>query len=172
MAGTKTRVFALLMTLIMIIAAVLFGGMRSLTKLRNQAVEEAFSNGGYELDQRANEAINLMDIIYEYEHENYSSVMWDCYDAIFAVQDTDSISAKLDANEQLSAMIEKVYVHLYTLNLTEAERTEADYIYDKLMEMDAALVGIEPTDAEKKFNKVLDEFPANVIAQITGVDAL
>ena len=101
MAGTKSRLFSIIVTIVMIISAIIIGGMRSLGGLEYQ-MEQIFENGDSHsspgsksaqdyLNTRINEANNLllagenkMDL--KYEKEVYKAI-----DALRSSEDRKSV---------------------------------------------------------------------------------
>lgn len=170
----KNRTAAIIITAVVILLSTLLGSHRSLIA----AAYRYFIEGedGYsiqrDLDTREGLANNLLVVAERYLLLD-DTMLLDLQDAITALQQANTISEKSAANQQLTAVTERMDLYLQEYPLSTADERYRINIRTDLASCNQTISHNEYNQMALKYNtEVLGKFPANVLKQITGVPDL
>ena len=173
----KNRTAAIIITAVVILLSTLLGSHRSLIAAAYPA-ERYFIEGedGYsiqrDLDTREWLANNLLVVAARYLLLD-DTMLLDLQDAITALQQANTISEKSAANQQLTAVTERMDLYLQEYPLSTADERYRINIRTDLASCNQTISHNEYNQMALKYNtEVLGKFPANVLKQITGVPDL
>lgn len=171
------RKIAVVITVIIMILATLFGAHRSLTA-KASIIEAYFvkGEGGYsiqrDLDSREGLAKNLQVVANRYLYEA-SDAMVELDQAIRGMDTALSIQEKAAANQALTAATERVYLELDGYHLSAADQKYRTQIRTDLASYNQMISHDKYNEMVVKYNQnVLGKFPANVLSKIAMVPEL
>ena len=177
MAGTKSRAFAFIMLLLMIVTAVGLGGTRSLANLRDKA-EDAFyysdtTEGiGTAFENQANAGSNLVTVAKRYLPETD-----DLVEAVdFAALDlkyASSITDKKAASDELSVSMEQLIAKLESRSDLSGEDMRYVSNFKNDLQNVKQVIKIDPyNEKAQEYNNALGKMPASIFARILGMKEL
>ena len=174
----KRRSVAALIMVLMILGGTLYGGHRSLMKLRDEA-EAVFYNGvdgdglgiQNDLNERVDLAYNMVTVAKRYLPEDNEAVqkVLTARDALAAAEDPEGKNA---ANRQLTEACIELYEALAGKSLTEKDEEYRQQIYQDLSSRNDTISHDGYNQVAENFNKTLQRFPANILGSLTGVEKL
>lgn len=171
----RKRICAMLLMIVMVCTAVLFGGWRSLNKLKSET-ETVFYNGvsddGYsiqgDLDMIIAQSFNLVTVAKNYFNENDATVT-ELLSARDALSDALTPAEKYKANMKLTETAVTLYDKFKSASgLTDIHKKLAAQDYTEILSRNSTIKNNGYNDAARKYNSVIQEFPASVIAQLVG----
>lgn len=179
MAGTQSRKFAFLATILMIVAAIYLGGLRSLYALRSTAEEYYYvgserSNSVVSyLEAEVSTARNLLTVAARYIPEDDSGAL--------KLEDVAyELDSELYINPSLAAQKSENLKQEFTLladrldNMTLSD-SDSDYVRSLRSSMNSRqnqIAGNPYNEAAQKYNDAIQQFPANLLSEITGAKPL
>ena len=174
----KNRKIAALLMVLMILGGSLYGGHRSLMKLRDEA-EAVFYNGvegdglgiQNDLNERIDLAYNLVTVAKRYLSPDDEAVqkLLTARDALSSAQDPKEKNA---ANRQLTEASIELYEAFGGRSLTEKDEKYRQQIYQDLSSRNDTISHDGYNQEAEDFNKTLRSFPAGILASLTGVEKL
>lgn len=172
----KSRKFAGVIAILMIITAVLFGGYRSLSAKRAE-VERLFTTGGGDvlglnvmLSIRKNSAtwmLALADSVLDDKDDRYLAFKA----ARQAFVDAKSYSEICTANKNLDEPLYRLRGRTVAV-MNKTDKTEFDKLYNEFLALSIKIDSHVYNREAQKFNDMLDKFPANVVALATPLDPI
>lgn len=179
MLKPKGRAKACFICIVMIILAVTVGGRRTLPKLRNEALDVFFSGDGSSLDlgiehdlqQRITLAKRLVVVGERYFNENdalLTNVTADCS----KISGSNEPNVKYKYNKELTS---DCYALVEALDLLQLSKDDENYVVEIMVDMESANQIIGHSSYNEKandFNKLLEEFPTNIVAKLSFVKPL
>ncbi len=179
MLKPKGRAKACFICLLMIVAAVIVGGRRTLPKLRNEALDLFFNGDGtsldlgieHDLEQRITLAKRLVVVGGRYFDSNdalLTNISSDCS----KISSSNEPNVKYKYNEELTS---DCYALVAALDLVKLSNDDENYIVEIMVDMEAANQIIGHSSYNEKandFNKLLEEFPTNLVARLSFVKPL
>jgi len=173
----NNRKVAVVITVIVMILATLFGSHRSLVA-KAAPIEEYFVNGadGYsiqrDLDAREALAKNLQTVANRYLSAN-AEAMTELNDAINTMDRANTIQEKSNANQKLTAATEHVYLELEGYPLSAADNKYRTQIKTDLASYNQIISHDKYNEMVVEYNRdILGQFPASLLAKMTRVPEL
>lgn len=173
----KNRHVAIGITVVVILLSTLLGAHRSLVAAA-YPIERYFIEGedGYsiqrDLDTRVGLAHNLMVVAERYLYAE-DAAMIELQDAITALEEADSVKEKSAANQQLTAVAERVYLMLDDYRLSSSDDRYRTQIRTDLASCNQTISHNAYNEMATAYNtEVLGKFPANVLKQVALVPEL
>lgn len=173
----KNRTVAIGLTVVVMLVSTVLGAHRSLVAAA-YPVERYFIEGedGYsiqrDLDTRVGLANNLVVVADRYLQMD-DVAMIDLKEAITALEEAGSVREKSDANQQLTAATEQVYLVLDDYPLSASDNRYRQQIRTDLASCNQTIRHDAYNDMATAYNtEVLGKFPANVLKRIAFVPEL
>lgn len=172
----RKRICAMLLMIVMVCTAVLSGGWRSLNKLKSET-ETVFFNGvsgdGYsiqgDLDMIIAQSFNLVTIAKNYFNENDETMteLLSARDALCAaLTPAEKYKANMKATETAVTLYDKLK---NASGFTEIHKKLAAQDYTEILSRNSTIKNNGYNDAARKYNSVIQDFPASFIAPLVGV---
>ena len=179
MLKPKGRTKACLICLLMIILATFIGGRRSLPKLRNEALELFFNGDGttldlgieHDLEERITLAKRLIVVggrYFDKDNALLTNITSDCS----KISGSNEPNVKYKYNEELTS---DCYALVEALDLITLSSDDENYVVDIMVGMESAnqIIGHSSYNSEAtEFNRLLEEFPTNIVAKLSFVKPL
>jgi LemA protein len=178
MESLKDKKIAVLLMVIMITLGTVFGSHRSLMKLYNSA-EDVFyygENGDgfsiqHDLEHRIEYSGYLVKIAKNYLPAD-SSFIADVENARNALDTADTIKEKSEADYQLNSVLFALYNELENHELSKKDVEYRRSYYSSFISSGDKISSSSYNDTVRKFNSVLNNFPANVLGRLTAIHEL
>lgn len=167
----KNRNVAIVITVVVIVLSLLGGSHRSLLAAAYSA-ERHFDDIQRDLDTRIGLASNLQVVAERYLYVGEDALV-ELDTAITALRNAQTANDKAKANQQLTAATERMDIVLQGKNLSAADDRYRIQIRTDLASYNQIIGHSKYNEKVDAYNtEVLGKFPANVLAQITGVPKL
>lgn len=169
----KNRNVAIAITVVVILLSILGGSHRSLLAAAYSA-ERYFDDIQRDLDTRIGLASNLQVVAERYLSPDDSALL-DLESAIDALSNAETANEKAKANQNLTAATERMHLVLngLYLGLSATDERYCTQIRTDLASYNQIIGHSKYNDKVDTYNtEVLGAFPANVLAQLTGVPKL
>ena len=167
----KNRNVAIVITVIVIVLSILGGSHRSL-------LAAAYSAGRYfddiqrDLDTRIGLASNLQVVAERYLYIGEDALV-ELDTAITNLRDAQTANEKAIANQQMTAATERMDIVLQNENLSVPDERYRIQIRTDLASYNQIIGHSKYNEKVDQYNaEVLGKFPANILAQLTGVPKL
>lgn len=179
MAGTKSRQFAIICTILMIITSVYLGGLRSLSKLQNSAMVyyEEGTNSLNSLEELFQKQAAIGENLITIASRNNIPEDDKNLEALESATDTLSYSyfyadTAVKASNEFQEAFNTMVTRLEALDLSNDDQ---QYVISLKGQMASCVqqVSTNPYNEEaKKYNEALEKFPANILSDILGMEPL
>lgn len=167
----KNRTVAIAITVVVIVLSILGGSHRSLLAAAHSA-ERHFDEIQRDLDMRIGLASNLQVVAQRYLSPQEDALV-ELQNAIDALSDAQNANEKAKANQNLTAATERMDLVLQQEALQETDNRYRVQIRTDLASYNQIIGHSKYNEKVEKYNtEVLGRFPANVLAQLTGVPEL
>lgn len=167
----KNRTVAIMITVVIVLLSLLGGSHRSLLAAAYSA-ERYFDDIQRDLDTRIGLASNLQVVAERYlSPEDDALITLEM--AIAALSDAETTNEKAKANQNLTAATERMDLTLQSVSLSATDNRYRIQIHTDLASYNQIIGHSQYNDKVDAYNtEVLGKFPANVLAQLTGVPKL
>ena len=167
----RNRNIAIVITAVVILLSILGGSHRSLLAAGYSA-ERHFDEIQGDLDVRVGLAFNLRTVAERYLYTtDEAMVLLD--DAIAALREAQTPNEKARANQNLTAATERMDIVLQEKPLSDTDERYRIQIRADLASYNQIMGHSKYNEYVDRYNnEVLGQFPANVLAQLTGVPRL
>lgn len=178
MAGTKSRLFSIVIAFLMVVSAIVIGGVRSLGNLKNDMIT-LYENGNYQYQEtsvaehlqiRSKEAYNLIAVA---KNKNIDTQLIEQVGLVAEeLEYAYDINYVAEANETLTQKSIQLYEQLEATDLTEHEKKT---IHDARVNMEyanSAIYSSSYNEQVEKYNNTISTFPTNILTNIVGMDLL
>lgn len=167
----KNRNVAIVITVIVIVLSILGGSHRSLLAAAYSA-ERHFDDIQRDLDTRIGLASNLQVVAERYLYIGEDALV-ELDTAITNLRDAQTANEKAIANQQLTAATERMDIVLQNENLSVTDERYRIQIRTDLASYNQIIGHSKYNEKVDQYNaEVLGKFPANILAQVTGVTKL
>lgn len=167
----KNRNVAIVITVIVIVLSILGGSHRSLLAAAYSA-ERHFDDIQRDLDTRIGLASNLQVVAERYLYIGEDALV-ELDTAITNLRDAQTANEKAIANQQLTAATERMDIVLQNENLSVPDERYRIQIRTDLASYNQIIGHSKYNEKVDHYNtEVLGKFPANILAQVTGVTKL
>jgi hypothetical protein len=167
----KNRNVAIVITVIVIVLSILGGSHRSLLAAAYSA-ERHFDDIQRDLDTRIGLASNLQVVAERYLYIGEDALV-ELDTAITNLRDAQTANEKAIANQQLTAATERMDIVLQNENLSVTDERYRIQIRTDLASYNQIIGHSKYNEKVERYNtEVLGKFPANILAQLTGVPKL
>jgi hypothetical protein len=167
----KNRNVAIVITVIVIVLSILGGSHRSLLAAAYSA-ERHFDDIQRDLDTRIGLASNLQVVAERYLYIGEDALV-ELDTAITNLRDAQTANEKAIANQQLTAATERMDIVLQNENLSVPDERYRIQIRTDLASYNQIIGHSKYNEKVDQYNaEVLGKFPANILAQLTGVPKL
>ena len=167
----KNRNVALVITVIVIVLSILGGSHRSLLAAAYSA-ERHFDDIQRDLDTRIGLASNLQVVAERYLYIGEDALV-ELDTAITNLRDAQTANEKAIANQQMTAATERMDIVLQNENLSVPDERYRIQIRTDLASYNQIIGHSKYNEKVDQYNaEVLGKFPANILAQLTGVPKL
>ncbi|MBQ5862968.1 MAG: LemA family protein [Peptococcaceae bacterium] len=167
----KNRNVAIVITVIVIVLSILGGSHRSLLAAAYSA-ERHFDDIQRDLDTRIGLASNLQVVAERYLYIGEDALV-ELDTAITNLRDAQTANEKAIANQQLTAATERMDIVLQNENLSVTDERYRIQIRTDLASYNQIIGHSKYNEKVDQYNaEVLGKFPANILAQLTGVPKL
>ena len=167
----KNRNVAIVITVIVIVLSILGGSHRSLLAAAYSA-ERHFDDIQRDLDTRIGLASNLQVVAERYLYIGEDALV-ELDTAITNLRDAQTANEKAIANQQLTAATERMDIVLQNENLSVTDERYRIQIRTDLASYNQIIGHSKYNEKVDQYNAdVLGKFPANILAQLTGVPKL
>ncbi len=165
------RTVAIVITVVVIVLSILGGSHRSLLAQAHGA-ERHFDDIQHDLEVRIGFALNLRAIAERYLLPT-DEVLTDLDNAIVVLSEAKTPNDKAKANQQLTAATERMDIALQNEPLSATDNRYRIQIRTDLASYNQIMGHSDYNEYVDRYNnEVLGQFPANVLAQLTGVPPL
>ena len=167
----KNRNVAIVITVIVIVLSILGGSHRSLLAAAYSA-ERHFDDIQRDLDARIGLASNLQVVAERYLYIGEDALV-ELDTAITNLRDAQTANEKAIANQQMTAATERMDIVLQNENLSVPDERYRIQIRTDLASYNQIIGHSKYNEKVDQYNaEVLGKFPANILAQLTGVPKL
>ena len=167
----KNRNVAIVITVIVIVLSILGGSHRSLLAAAYSA-ERHFDDIQRDLDTRIGLASNLQVVAERYLYIGEDALV-ELDTAITNLRDAQTANEKAIANQQLTVATERMDIVLQNENLSVPDERYRIQIRTDLASYNQIIGHSKYNEKVDQYNaEVLGKFPANILAQLTGVPKL
>ena len=167
----KNRNVAIVITVIVIVLSILGGSHRSLLAAAYSA-ERHFDDIQRDLDTRIGLASNLQVVAERYLYIGEDALV-ELDTAITNLRDAQTANEKAIANQQLTAATERMDIVLQNEKLSVTDERYRIQIRTDLASYNQIIGHSKYNEKVDQYNaEVLGKFPANILAQLTGVPKL
>ena len=167
----KNRNVAIVITVIVIVLSILGGSHRSLLAAAYSA-ERHFDDIQRDLDTRIGLASNLQVVAERYLYIGEDALV-ELDTAITNLRDAQTANEKVIANQQMTAATERMDIVLQNENLSVPDERYRIQIRTDLASYNQIIGHSKYNEKVDQYNaEVLGKFPANILAQLTGVPKL
>lgn len=167
----KNRNVAIVITVIVIVLSILGGSHRSLLAAAYSA-ERYFDDIQRDLDTRIGLASNLQVVAERYLYIGEDALV-ELDTAITNLRDAQTANEKAIANQQMTAATERMDIVLQNENLPVPDERYRIQIRTDLASYNQIIGHSKYNEKVDQYNaEVLGKFPANILAQLTGVPKL
>ena len=167
----KNRNVAIVITVIVIVLSILGGSHRSLLAAAYSA-ERHFDDIQRDLDTRIGLASNLQVVAERYLYIGEDALV-ELDTAITNLRDAQTANEKAIANQQLTVATERMDIVLQNENLSVTDERYRIQIRTDLASYNQIIGHSKYNEKVDQYNAVvLGKFPANILAQLTGVPKL
>ena len=167
----KNRNVAIVITVIVIVLSILGGSHRSLLAAAYSA-ERHFDDIQRDLDTRIGLASNLRVVAERYLYIGEDALV-ELDTAITNLRDAQTANEKAIANQQMTAATERMDIVLQNENLSVPDERYRIQIRTDLASYNQIIGHSKYNEKVDQYNaEVLGKFPANILAQLTGVPKL
>ena len=167
----KNRNVAIVITVIVIVLSILGGSHRSLLAAAYSA-ERYFDDIQRDLDTRIGLASNLQVVAERYLYSGEDALV-ELDTAITNLRDAQTANEKAIANQQMTAATERMDIVLQNENLSVPDERYRIQIRTDLASYNQIIGHSKYNEKVDQYNaEVLGKFPANILAQLTGVPKL
>ncbi|MBQ2370061.1 MAG: LemA family protein [Peptococcaceae bacterium] len=167
----KNRNVAIVITVIVIVLSILGGSHRSLLAAAYSA-ERHFDDIQRDLDTRIGLASNLQVVAERYLYIGEDALV-ELDTAITNLRDAQTANEKAIANQQMTAATERMDIVLQNENLSVPDERYRIQIRTDLASYNQIIGHSKYNEKVDQYNaEVLGKFPANILAQLTGVPKL
>ena len=167
----KNRNVAIVITVIVIVLSILGGSHRSLLAAAYSA-ERHFDDIQRDLDTRIGLASNLQVVAERYLYIGEDALV-ELDTAITNLRDAQTANEKAIANQQMTAATERMDIVLQNENLSVTDERYRIQIRTDLASYNQIIGHSKYNEKVDQYNaEVLGKFPANILAQLTGVPKL
>ncbi|MBQ2431855.1 MAG: LemA family protein, partial [Peptococcaceae bacterium] len=167
----KNRNVAIVITVIVIVLSILGGSHRSLLAAAYSA-ERHFDDIQRDLDTRIGLASNLQVVAERYLYIGEDALV-ELDTAITNLRDAQTANEKAIANQQLTVATERMDIVLQNENLSVPDERYRIQIRTDLASYNQIIGHSKYNEKVDQYNtEVLGKFPANILAQVTGVTKL
>ena len=167
----KNRNVAIVITVIVIVLSILGGSHRSLLAAAYSA-ERHFDDIQRDLDTRIGLASNLQVVAERYLYIGEDALV-ELDTAITNLRDAQTANEKAIANQQLTVATERMDIVLQNENLSVTDERYRIQIRTDLASYNQIIGHSKYNEKVDQYNaEVLGKFPANILAQLTGVPKL
>ena len=167
----KNRNVAIVITVIVIVLSILGGSHRSLLAAAYSA-ERHFDDIQRDLDTRIGLASNLQVVAERYLYIGEDALV-ELDTAITNLRDAQTANEKAIANQQMTAATERMDIVLQNENLSVTDERYRIQIRTDLASYNQIIGHSKYNEKVEQYNaEVLGKFPANILAQLTGVPKL
>ena len=167
----KNRNVAIVITVIVIVLSILGGSHRSLLAAAYSA-ERHFDDIQRDLDNRIGLASNLQVVAERYLYIGEDALV-ELDTAITNLRDAQTANEKAIANQQMTAATERMDIVLQNENLSVPDERYRIQIRTDLASYNQIIGHSKYNEKVDQYNaEVLGKFPANILAQLTGVPKL
>lgn len=167
----KNRNVAIVITVIVIVLSILGGSHRSLLAAAYSA-ERYFDDIQRDLDTRIGLASNLQVVAERYLYIGEDALV-ELDTAITNLRDAQTANEKAIANQQMTAATERMDIVLQNENLSVPDERYRIQIRTDLASYNQIIGHSKYNEKVDQYNaEVLGKFPANILAQLTGVPKL
>ena len=167
----KNRNVAIVITVIVIVLSILGGSHRSLLAATYSA-ERYFDDIQRDLDTRIGLASNLQVVAERYLYIGEDALV-ELDTAITNLRDAQTANEKAIANQQMTAATERMDIVLQNENLSVPDERYRIQIRTDLASYNQIIGHSKYNEKVDQYNaEVLGKFPANILAQLTGVPKL
>lgn len=178
MEGLKDKKIAVFLMILMIVLGTAFGSHRSLMKLYKSA-EDVFYKGEdgddfsiqHDLEDRIEYSGYLVKVAKNYLPLD-SSYITDVENARNALKAADTIKEKSDANYQLNSALFALYNELENYELSKKDVEYRRSYYASFISSGDKISNNSYNDTARRFNNVLNNFPASLLGRLTGIHEL
>ena len=165
------RNVAIVITVIVIVLSILGGSHRSLLAAAYSA-ERYFDDIQRDLDTRIGLASNLQVVAERYLYIGEDALV-ELDTAITNLRDAQTANEKAIANQQMTAATERMDIVLQNENLSVPDERYRIQIRTDLASYNQIIGHSKYNEKVDQYNaEVLGKFPANILAQLTGVPKL
>ena len=176
MALMKKRSVAWVVFAICVVFSLLFSGGRALFDKRNDTTAVFFDKGvegdglciKRDVIQRGECAYNLAGVAANYPAVD-KALVTAAQSASTQVSEARSIPEFRQANDACQRAVEDLYTVLSNMSLSEKDRSFALKQYDEFQSRGSAISRDGFNEKARTFNHDRNQFPANLLAQLTGV---
>ena len=174
----KKRGTAIVILIAVAVLGILFGTHRSLNHLRHEAREVSYQGAegdGYGIDnklhQRSDKAADLCKVAARYALESETEAV---REAITALDSAKNAGEACEANRALTAAVDTLSAGLELAALSEEDAAYRVSLTADLTSYELQLERLAEDYNQKAraFNRILDSFPAGILARITGLHTL
>lgn len=178
MRFSENRLIAWIALALVVVLSISLSGGKAMKDMRYEAERmfyDGAENDGLSIDNdlkmRANSVALLLSIAKSYLPENSQSLQE--ADAAYAeLSAAREIPARHAANERVTRAVENLYTSLEKQSLSEHDKLSAYGAYKEIQNR-GYTININTYNVKaREFNNSISKFPANIISQFTGVDAL
>ena len=167
----KNRNVAIVITVIVIVLSILGGSHHSLLAAAYSA-ERHFDDIQRDLDTRIGLASNLQVVAERYLYIGEDALV-ELDTAITNLRDAQTANEKAIANQQMTAATERMDIVLQNENLSVPDERYRIQIRTDLASYNQIIGHSKYNEKVDQYNaEVLGKFPANILAQLTGVPKL
>jgi hypothetical protein len=167
----KNRNVAIVITVIVIVLSILGGSHRSLLAAAYSA-ERHFDDIQRDLDTRIGLASNLQVVAERYLYIGEDALV-ELDTAITNLRDAQTANEKAIATQQMTAATERMDIVLQNENLSVTDERYRIQIRTDLASYNQIIGHSKYNEKVDQYNaEVLGKFPANILAQLTGVPKL
>lgn len=152
-------------------------GLRSLRRTAVDTFHNGVNNDGLsiynDLQKRVDCAYNLASIADRYDNipQNFIDEVEQAALSMESDGDSDIVGLKVD-NNKLNRAVEDLYTELENTELSQADSTFALGQYKEFTSRGLTITRDGYNSRAEEFNAVLDNFPASLVAKLSGVKAL
>lgn len=167
----ENRTVAICITVVVILLSILGGSHRSLLAAAYSA-ERYFDDIQRDLDTRIGLASNLQVVATRYLTSDDDALL-ELEAAIDVLSDAKTANEKAKANQNLTAATERMDLTLQNIQLSTTDERYRIQIRTDLASYNQIIGHSKYNDKVDSYNtEVLGSFPANILAQLTGVPKL
>lgn len=172
MAGTKSRLFSLVVTILMIVSAIIIGGVKYVGNLRYELEQSDDLN--YQFEARVVQAENLVLSGLEGTTMDFrSDIDMDLIDNVQECANTLSytydIAEKMKINDELTEYTKSLNNHLKTINLESDKEILRQQSIKHLDDINKFINSSSYPERLREYNRTINRFPINIMDQLLSI---